>query len=87
MGDAIAELVAQVDDPFVRGAAVRAGVAAIFDEHDRRIGRAEEGVLVGVEQRLEPMGRRLGRQNLLSLKPSRMLPQSTTIAVRCGRRQ
>ena len=50
----ITKLVTQVDDPIVRCTAVRAGVAAIFNQRDRRIRRAKDMVVIRIDRRIEP---------------------------------
>ena len=52
---AIAEFVPKVDDALMRGAAMRTGVAAIFDERDRSVGIAEDMVFLGIDRRIEPL--------------------------------
>jgi hypothetical protein len=64
MGHPVAELVAQIDDPVVRRAAVGAGVASIFDQRDRRVGRPENMILGGIERRIEPWTNRRRRQTV-----------------------
>ena len=54
MRQPLAKVVAQVNDAIMRRTAVEAGVAAIFHERDRGIGRAEDMVLVRVDRGREP---------------------------------
>jgi hypothetical protein len=63
VGEAITELVAQVDDAIMGAAAMGAGVAAIFDQHDRGVGGAEDMVLGRVDRRVERLPVGVGRQN------------------------
>jgi hypothetical protein len=55
MCEPISELVAKVDDPVMSRAATCTGVAAILDEGDRRVWRAQEMVLRGVDWTIEPL--------------------------------
>ena len=55
VADALAELIADLGDAFVGGAAIGAGIAAIFDEGDFGV-RGAEGVVVGfVDGAVEPV--------------------------------
>ena len=55
----VAEFVAQLENAVVRGATVGAGVAAVFDQLDRRVGRTEEVVGCGIGRPVEPAFRAL----------------------------
>jgi hypothetical protein len=55
VAQAIAELVADLGDPLVRRPAIRARIAAVFDERDRRVGRAEDMVVCLVDRTVEPI--------------------------------
>ena len=53
--EAVPELVAQCNYTLVRRAAVRAGVASIFDERDFGFRRSEKMIFASVEGRIEPL--------------------------------
>jgi hypothetical protein len=41
----------------MRGATMRAGVAAIFDERDWSVGISKNMVFLGIDRRIEPLSR------------------------------
>ena len=57
VADAVAEFVARLRDELVGGPAVRARVAAVLDERDLGIGRAEHVVRLVVHRTVEAAGR------------------------------
>jgi hypothetical protein len=53
----VAELIADRGDLLIGGPAIRAGIAAIFDERDLRIFGAEDMVLGLIHRAVEPVAR------------------------------
>ncbi len=58
VAQAIAELIADLGDPFVRRTAIRAGVAAVFDKGDRRVVTAQNVIGRFVDGPIEPVASR-----------------------------
>lgn len=54
----VAELIAHFGDPLVRGAAIGACVAAVFDERDGGVRRAEDVVCLVIHRPIEPIAQR-----------------------------
>ena len=53
VAQALAEAVAEIGDDRMGGVAIGTGVAAVFDEGDRRLGRPEDVVAAGIDRAVE----------------------------------
>ena len=83
---AFAKLVANLGDPVVGRPAMRAGIAAVLDQGDRGIPRAEDVIASCVHRRVEPVVQR-GLRHGISLDPVEESPCAASAPVAGGRRK